>query len=54
MKMAVLSVVVPCSLAEVYQTTWHYNPKDSHLQIDLYICPAGSLKHTMKMKFGEH
>jgi hypothetical protein len=23
-------VVVPCSLVEVYQTTWRYNPEDSH------------------------
>jgi hypothetical protein len=31
MKMAVFWVVAPCSLVEVYQITWSYNPEDSHL-----------------------
>jgi hypothetical protein len=35
MKMAVFWVVAPCSLVEIwvnfYQTTWRYNPEDSHL-----------------------
>jgi hypothetical protein len=34
MKMAVFWVVAPCSLVTLvnfYQTTWRYNPEDSHL-----------------------
>jgi hypothetical protein len=30
--MAVLWVVAPCGLVEVYQTTRRYNPEDSHLR----------------------
>jgi uncharacterized ion transporter superfamily protein YfcC len=36
MKMAIFWVVAPCSLVKVYlyfyQTTWRYNPEDSHLR----------------------
>jgi hypothetical protein len=31
--MAVFWFVAPCILVEVYQTTQHYNPEDSHLHI---------------------
>jgi hypothetical protein len=31
-KMAVVWAVAPCSLVDVYQTTRHYNPEDSHLR----------------------
>jgi hypothetical protein len=51
MKMAVFWVVVPCShiammmeaagtsetLVNFYQTTWHYNPEDSHLRWKYYL-----------------
>jgi hypothetical protein len=33
--MSIFRVVAPCSLvdqAKVYQTTWRYNPEDSHLR----------------------
>jgi hypothetical protein len=42
MKMAVFWVVAPgkllpdyTALVNFYQTTWHYNPEDSHLSIIL-------------------
>jgi hypothetical protein len=31
-KMAVFWVIAPCSLVNFYQTTWRYNPEDSHLR----------------------
>jgi hypothetical protein len=40
-KMVVFWVVAPCRelLVEVlYQTTWHYNPEDSHLSAKAFVC----------------
>jgi hypothetical protein len=39
-KMVVFWVVAPCSLVEIYQnfyqTTWCYNPEDSHLHFEIH------------------
>jgi hypothetical protein len=57
MKMAVFSVVAPCSLVEVYRRfrgtccfhhqddkpTRRYNPEDSHLRVVLYAIMAVQL-----------
>jgi hypothetical protein len=53
MKMA----VVPCSLVEVYlyQTTWRYNPEDSHLSYHYNIlfvfCGSDSFNPDLHINF---
>jgi hypothetical protein len=41
------------TLVNFYQTTWRYNPEDSHLQLHICLTSAADLNMMMMRKISE-